>query len=102
MALYTEPYDIADYLDSDEMIAAYLTEAFEADDPREVIQALGDVTRARGGVERLSRLTGIGAEELSNALSKTGKPEYATIHKVVHALGVKLSATIDPQHPVAA
>ena len=40
-------YDVADYLDSDEMIAVYLDAAFESGDTSRIAEALGDVARAR-------------------------------------------------------
>jgi probable addiction module antidote protein len=42
------PFDAAEYLDSPEMIAAYLTEAFESDDASEIAIAIGAVARAVG------------------------------------------------------
>jgi probable addiction module antidote protein len=41
-----KPFDAAEYLDSPEMIAAYLTEAFESDDPSAIIMAVGAIARA--------------------------------------------------------
>jgi probable addiction module antidote protein len=40
----------------------------------------------------LVRDTGLGTESLYKALSPTGNPEFATIMKVVSALGLKLCA----------
>lgn len=42
-----KPYDAAEFLTDDESIAAYLTEALEADDPRCIAKALGAVACAR-------------------------------------------------------
>ncbi|MGY4367546.1 putative addiction module antidote protein [Bradyrhizobium sp. LB1.3] len=41
-------FDAAEYLDSPEMVAAYLTEAFESDDPSAITMAIGAVARAQG------------------------------------------------------
>ena len=94
MALQTEPFDVADYLTDEETISAYLTEALESDDPRFISRALGDVARARGGMSQLANVTGISREALYRALSDTGNPEFGTVLKVLHALGVRLSATL--------
>lgn len=40
-------FDVAEYLDSEEMIAAYLSSILEDGDTDEFIAALGDVARAR-------------------------------------------------------
>ena len=94
MTLYTEPFDVADYLTDEETISAYLTEVLESDDPRYIAKALGAVARARGGMTQLAKDTGISREALYRALSDTGNPEFGTVLKVMHALGVRLSASL--------
>lgn len=42
------PYDASSYLDSEEMIAEYLTAAAEDDDPRVLMLAIADVAKALG------------------------------------------------------
>ena len=87
----TQRWDAADYLKSDEDMAAYLEAAIEGGDPALFTAALGDIARARGMTE-LARETGLGRESLYKALSPDGNPEFATILKVVHSLGLKLHA----------
>ncbi len=82
-------FDVADYLDSEEMIAEYLAAVMEDDDPALLAAALGDVARARG-MTQLARETGLAREALYRSLSETGNPSFATINKVMHALGLKL------------
>lgn len=91
MATQTELHDAADFLTDEETIAAYLTESLESDDPRIIAKALGAVARARG-MTQLSKDTGIPREALYRALSDTGNPEFGTILKVLHALGLRLAA----------
>lgn len=93
MRVKTKRYDAADFLTDDETIAAYLTEALEADDPRYIAKALGAVARARGGMAQLARETGIAREALYRALSENGNPELGTALKVIHALGIRLTAS---------
>lgn len=87
----TRPFDPADYLDSDEAIAAYMTEALETGDPAFITDALGVVARARGMTE-VARDAGLSRESLYRALRADGNPELATVMKVVRALGLRLSA----------
>jgi probable addiction module antidote protein len=94
MAIKTMPYDAAEFLTDPEVIAAYLTEALESDDPRSIAKALGAVARARDGMAQLARETGIARESLYRALSETGNPELGTALKVMHALGVRLTASL--------
>ncbi len=88
----TTPWDPAEHLDSEEDMAAYLEAALEEGDPALVAAALGDIARAKG-MTQLARDTGLGRESLYKALSPSGNPEFATIMKVVAALGLKLHAT---------
>jgi probable addiction module antidote protein len=41
-------FDAAPYLDSEEAIAAYLTDIIETNDPSLLASALGDIARAEG------------------------------------------------------
>jgi probable addiction module antidote protein len=39
---------------------------------------------------QIGRATGLGCESLYKALSAKGNPEFGTVLKVIHALGLKL------------
>ena len=86
MSLKTKKYDVANYLDSDEMIAVYLDAAFESGDTSRIAEALGDVARARG-MTKIAKATGLAREQLYKTLSAKGKPELATVLKVMAAFG---------------
>jgi probable addiction module antidote protein len=88
----TYPWDAADHLETTEDIAAYLEAAFEDGDPAVVVAALGDIARSKG-MTQISRETGLGRESLYKALSSDGNPEFATVLKVMQALGLRLRAT---------
>jgi probable addiction module antidote protein len=90
MALKTTPYDSAEFLDSEEAIEEYVAAAFETEDPAFIAQCLGTVARARN-MSKLSRDVGMSRPALYKALSGDGNPEFGTIMKVLHALGIKLS-----------
>jgi probable addiction module antidote protein len=94
MAVELTRFDASEYLTDAETISAFLTEALESDDPREIAQALGAVAKARGGIAQLARETGITREALYRALSESGNPELGTVLKVMRALGVKLTASM--------
>ncbi len=85
----TRPWDAADHLETEEDIWAYLDAALELGDPALVVAVLGDIARAKG-MTQIARDTGLGRESLYKALSPTGNPEFATILKVVGALGLRL------------
>src|SRR5436190_22316704 len=88
----TLPWDPAEHLQSEEDMAAYLEAALEEGDPSLIAAALGDIARAKG-MSQLARETGLGRESLYKALSPSGNPEFATILRVVSALGLQLHAT---------
>ena len=46
-------------------------------------------------MSRVARKAGLGRESLYKALSPNGNPEFATILKVVRALGLRLHASVD-------
>ena len=85
----TKPWDSAAYLKTDEDIAHYLEAVFEDGDPSLVAAALGDVARAKG-MAQVAKAAGLGRESLYKALSPEGNPEFATVLKVMRALGLKL------------
>jgi probable addiction module antidote protein len=87
----TIAYDASEYLVTEEDINAYFETALEDGDPALVIQALGNIAKARGMTE-ISKKTGLARESLYKALSRGGNPAFSTVLKVVNALGIKLKA----------
>lgn len=85
-------FDAADYLDDEDTIAEYITAALEDPNPEVFLCAVRDVARARG-MAQLARDAGLGRESLYKALTPGAKPRYDTVLKLLHALGVKLSAS---------
>ena len=88
----TFPYDSAEYLDGPAAINAYMEEALETDDPAFIARALGTIARARG-MSEIAKKAGLSRESLYKALSTEGNPEFGTIIRVMHALGLKFSIT---------
>jgi probable addiction module antidote protein len=88
-----QPWEVAEHLNSEEEIVAYLEVTLEDGDPALVAAALGDIARARG-MAAIARESGLGRESLYKALSPEGNPEFSTILKVVRALGLKLHASV--------
>lgn len=86
------PFDAADYLDDEETGAAYLTAALEDSNPDVFLAAVRDVARARG-MTQLAKDAGLGRESLYKALTPGAKPRYDTILKLLHVLGIKLTAS---------
>ena len=82
----TSKFDIADYLDSKEMIAKYLNTVLEEGDNADVINAIGHIAKSIG-MTKISEETGLSRPSLYKALSDGSKPQFATIMKVLKAIG---------------
>jgi probable addiction module antidote protein len=89
----TIPWDSAEYLKTDKDIAAYLEAVFEDGDPALISHALGVIARAKG-MSQIAQAAGLGRESLYKALSPEGNPEFATVLKVMRALGLKLKVAV--------
>ena len=88
----TKPWDAAEHLETKEDIVLYLEAAFEDGDPALIAAALGDAARAKG-MAKVAAEAGLGRESLYKALSPKGNPEFATVLKVIRALGLRLRAS---------
>ncbi|RXP46078.1 putative addiction module antidote protein [Lutibacter sp. HS1-25] len=82
----TSKFDIADYLDSNEMIAEYLNSVLEDGDNSDIITALGHIAKAIG-MTKIAEETGLSRPSLYKALSDGAKPQFSTIMKVLKAVG---------------
>jgi probable addiction module antidote protein len=90
MATKTKPFDVTKFLDDDETIAAFLTDALDTGNPAYINRAFGDVARARGMTD-IAKQTGVKREALYRALSETGNPQLTTMMQVIKAMGLRLS-----------
>jgi probable addiction module antidote protein len=92
MAIKTTRWDSAEHLKTDEDVQLYLEACLEegGDDPSFIVHALGVIARAKN-MSQLSRDTGISREGLYKAFSEGGNPTFATVTKVVKALGLQIT-----------
>jgi len=82
----TSKFDIADYLDSNEMIAEYLNTVLSEGNDAEIITAIGHVAKSIG-MTKIAQETGLSRPSLYKALSDGSKPQFETIMKVLRAIG---------------
>ena len=87
--LKLSPFDASDYLDSEEVIAEYLTAALEDPDPDAFLVAMQDVAKSRG-IANVAATAGLGRESLYKALKPGAQPRFDTVRRLLEALGVKL------------
>jgi probable addiction module antidote protein len=87
--IHTSEFDVAEYLDNEEMISEYLSVSLEDPNPDVFISALATVARAKG-MTQLAKDTGLGRESLYKTLASGAKPRFETIMKISQALGAPL------------
>jgi probable addiction module antidote protein len=85
--------DIANYLDTPEVMAEFLTECFTEGDADLDLAALSTVARAKGMAE-VARRSGLGRESLYKALAPGAQPRFETIRKIIAALDLKVRITV--------
>ncbi|MFT7823789.1 MAG: addiction module antidote protein [Sulfurimonas sp.] len=86
------PFDIVEYLDSEEAIAEYLSQVLEDGDNEEFLRAIGHIAKAKG-MAQIAEETGMGRESLYKAFRPNAKPRFDTVMKVLHALKLQLTTT---------
>jgi len=89
-------FDMAEHLNSEQAIADYLSIVFEENDPQSLQHALGTIARARG-MSEMARASGLTREALYKALRPGSQPRFATIMKLMSALGLRLA--VEPVTP---
>lgn len=83
------PFDVVDYLRTDEEIAAWLAVHFEEGSMDEILRALFDACRARG-MGKVAQAAGLGRESLYKALAPKAHPRFETVLKLIRAFGLVL------------
>ena len=82
----TTKFDLADYLDSNEMITEYLNTVLAEGNDSDVIVAIGHIAKSIG-MTKIAQETGLSRSSLYKALSDGAKPQFDTIMKVLRAIG---------------
>jgi probable addiction module antidote protein len=101
MAEKLTTFDPAEGLTSDEAVAAFMADAFASEDTGYIAHALGVVARARG-MTQIAKETGLSREQLYRSFSESGNPTLKTTIAVMKALGIELTAKVQPHRSGAA
>ena len=88
-------FDASDYLDSEEVIAEYLTISLKDPDPHAFLTAVRDVAKARG-IATIAANAGLGRESLYKTLKPGAQPRFDTVRRLLEALGVDIG--VAPRH----
>lgn len=86
-------FDIAEYLDNKEIVAEYLSQILADGDMDELLEALGNIAKAKG-MSQIASETGLGRESLYKTFHKGTKPRFDTIIKVMQSFGVKIQVSV--------
>ena len=89
-------FDVAEYLDTDELQTLYLDEVAKENNPTALIKAIDTVARAKG-MTKTAKEAGISREGLYKALSPNGNPSFATVCKILNAIGYILVPMRTPE-----
>ena len=90
MGVKTKPFDVAEYLETDNDIWEFLAEVLATGNTSDFIHALNTAARAKGMTE-VAKQAGVTRASLYKSLSADGNPRFETISKIVEALGGHLS-----------
>ncbi|MDX3929428.1 MAG: putative addiction module antidote protein [Shinella sp.] len=100
MARASRPFDFDKYDDllrDPENAAVYLAEFLESGDMELFQEGLRHVAKAQaGGLAKVAEQAQLNRGSLYKSLSKTGKPQFETLAKMLEAMGLQF--TITPIH----
>ena len=88
----TSKFEIADYLDSNELISEYLNIVIKEGDSEDVKNAVGTIAKAIG-MSEIAKRSGLSRPSLYKAFSENSKPQFTTVIKVLHAIGSGIEVT---------
>ncbi len=71
--------------------ADYLNELLQEGDPAELMMALRQMAKARGGVPALAEKAHLNATQLYRTLSPSGNPELRSLTAILAAMGLRLA-----------
>ena len=83
-------YDAAEFLDSEEVIAGYLSETFAIGTDAQIKTALANVARARNMTD-IARKMKVSRPSLYKSLAPDTKTEFDTVRNFLNAVGVSMA-----------
>ncbi|MBM5818427.1 MAG: putative addiction module antidote protein [Cyanobacteria bacterium K_Offshore_surface_m2_239] len=89
------PYDVAEFLETHEEMAACLEACIQESDGDAafIAKALGDIARAKG-MTQIACYSGLSRESLYKELPGDWSPSFDTVLKAISALDLQLSASV--------
>jgi probable addiction module antidote protein len=93
MPIKTKPFDAAKYFTTPEDQAELIADALGTGEPGYIVDAIGVVAKARGMTD-LANALGVSRTSLYASFKEGGNPGFATMLKVLRALGIQLTAKV--------
>ena len=85
-------FDMAEYLDTEELREGYLEYVAKEGTQEELLEAIKAVVRARG-ITKTAKESGLSRMGLYKALSPEGNPAFSTVWNILHSIGYTLTPT---------
>ncbi|TPE55292.1 putative addiction module antidote protein [Maribrevibacterium harenarium] len=92
MTTLTSSFDIADYLESDEDIQAFLLEAIQDGSSEHLLHCLNVAAKAKGMTE-VAKQAGVTRASLYKSLTENANPKLDTIVRLLAVFNCQLSIT---------
>ena len=90
-----EEFDVAEYMDSPESQAFFLSDALATGNREYILSTLNALARARGMTD-IATATGLNRQAIYAALGANGNPTLGTLLAILNALGLRLAASVKP------
>lgn len=89
MTVKINKFDIANHLETDEDVLGFLEELAETVSPKEFLSGLRTAARSKG-MTALAEQMGVSRTSLYKSLAEDANPTFATVYRIVQALGLRL------------
>jgi probable addiction module antidote protein len=83
------PFDPAEFLETEEDIAEYLTDMLADGNMAQTQHALGVAVRA-AGMMKVCSVTGLSRQGINKATRPTSKPSFQTVFSIAQGLGLQM------------
>ena len=85
----TFEWDMADNINTQEEVYAYLEAALEENDTETLFDVIGAIARSKG-MMTISKELGLSRESLYKSFSPDGNPSFSTVLRVLDLLGYRM------------
>ncbi len=88
----TRPWDSAEYIKTEEDVAAYLEAALEDGDLTLIAEVMGNIARSKG-LAKVAKTAKLKRDEVARAFSKKGSQKFLAVLALANAVGYRVTLT---------